>query len=284
MSNSFVVGIPIMNQPETSQKCLDLINQRQGTRPPVVIVDNGSEPRVRDWLVGLQDGDQVIRNEPNVGVTKALNQIWHVAKDMGADYVINIHNDVYIYEDGWVDKIDRIFESRRGLVEIEPYRNVGVAGFFGAYGIGRADIYRSKYDFTQLARQQPVSGIKCRVAHNQLRLSGRNREWDYVAVLDGFSLITRVEMLEKVGGFDDKLFPIHHNYDNHLCLESINAGYTNVVIDMDVDHHGGMTDVGEDWAKPFGKTKDQVHKEAHPPMYEHWRPGKHKICLPYRVI
>jgi GT2 family glycosyltransferase len=102
--------------------------------------------------------------------------------------------------------------------------------------------------------------------------------WNYVAVLDGFCLICNIKMLEKVGGFDERSYPLHHMYDNDICLESIRAGYKNIVIDMDVDHHGGMTDVGEDWAAPFGKTKDQVHKEAHPPFYQKWRG-----VLPYRV-
>ena len=270
----FCVGIPIMNQPQTSQKCLDLLNERTGTRPQIIIVDNGSQPPVRDWLVGLRDDDQVIRNDPNAGVTRALNQIWGVAKDFGNDYVINIHNDVYIYEDGWVDKIDTL---------LGQVGNVGVAGFFGAYGIGTSDIYKTPYDFRQCARQLPISGVKCRVNHGQLRMNPVFL-WNYVAVLDGFSLICNIEMLEKVGGFDEGRYPLHHNYDNSLCLESINAGYKNIVIDMDVDHHGGMTDVGEDWASPFGKNKDQVHKEAHPPFYDHWKPGVNNICMPYKVL
>lgn len=264
----FAIGIPVMNQPGTTQRCLDLINCRQGIRPPVVIVDNGSEPKVRDWLIGLRDGDQVIRNEPNAGITKALNQIWHLANDLGVDYVINIHNDVYIYQDGWVEVIDQA---------IREAGYVGVAGFFGAYGIGTDNIYQVDYDFRQLARQMPVSGRKCRVAHGQLRLSDPIW-WDHVAVLDGFSLITKIEMLEKVGGFDQVRYPVHHMYDNDLCLASIDAGYKNIVIDMDCDHHGGRTDIGEDWATPFGKTRTEVHQEAHPPFYEKWR-----HLLPYRV-
>jgi GT2 family glycosyltransferase len=268
----FCIGIPALNQKETTQKCLNLIRQRTPAGVQIIIVDNGSNPPVRDWLIGLQNDDQVIRNQQNVGLTKALNQIYRIAVGFENEWIINIHNDVYIYEDGWVEKLDRI---------LREVPNVGVAGFFGAYGIGTSDIYRVPYDFRQLARTNPVSGMRCRVAHGQLRMQ---KEWDYVAVLDGFSLITNVKMLGKVGGFDYIKYPIHHMYDQATSLESINAGYKNIVVDMDVDHHGGLTDVGENWAEPFGKTKDQVHKEAHPPFYEDWRPGRHNICLPYRVI
>jgi hypothetical protein len=52
---------------------------------------------------------------------------------------------------------------------------------------------------------------------------------------------------------------------------------------MDVDHIGGQTDVGEDWATPMGTTKQQVHTDAHPVFYEKWRPGKKNITLPVRI-
>jgi GT2 family glycosyltransferase len=266
---NFVIGVPVLNQPQTTQKWLDLIKKNTPSDVPVIIVDNGSTSPVRDWLIGLSGDDLVIRNDQNVGVTKSLNQIWHVAqKQFKADYVIYLHNDVYIYADNWIETIKQAFNEAG---------DVGVAGFFGAYGMASSDIYRAPYDFRQLARQLPVSGLKCRVNHGQLRLSPP-RWWDKVAVLDGFSLITKVEMLEKVGGFDEVTYPIHHMYDLDLCLSSIKAGYTNIVIDLDCDHHGGITDVGEDWATPFGTTREQVHQGVHPPFYEKWRD-----MLPYRV-
>ena len=83
---------------------------------------------MRDWLIGLRGSDQVIRNHSNVGLTGALNQIWNVAKNFHNDYVINIHNDVFIYEEAWIDKLERV------ITEASQAAPVGVAGFFGAFG------------------------------------------------------------------------------------------------------------------------------------------------------
>jgi hypothetical protein len=68
----------------------------------------------------------------------------------------------------------------------------------------------------------------------------------------------------------------------------MDKGYKNYVIAMDAQHLGGRTDVGEDWTKGTGKSKADIHQEAHPIMYNKWRPenvgeGKHNICLPVRI-
>jgi hypothetical protein len=89
--------------------------------------------------------------------------------------------------------------------------------------------------------------------------------------LDGFSLIVKKDLR-----FWDE--SVHHNYDHAICLDSIKKGYQNIVINIDVDHLGGRTDVGEDWASTFNKTKQQIHEESHRPLYE-----KYRDMLPYRV-
>lgn len=262
----------VLNQKEMTQQFLDKLRETEGSNKfPLLIVDNGSTEPVRDWLKGLRDGDLVIRNGENEGVVKAYNQAWTVLKDT-TDYIFYIHNDVLIHEQNWSDKIVRILENTQ---------NVGMAGFYGAKAIGTPDIYRTPYFQQQLIRMYNVSGcLRMNPAIHGFRPPVL--ETEKVAVLDGFSMIVKTELLNKVGGLD-RQYPPHHMYDNDLCLVSLDQGYDNYVISMDADHLGGRTDVGEDWTKPFGKTKQEIHTEAHPIFYEKWRAGKHNISLPVRV-
>lgn len=272
------LGVLILNQQAMSQQFLDTIRNNEGmAKLPMVLVDNGSNPPVRDWLIGLREGDLVVRNEENIGVMPAMNQVWQILKDT-TDYIFFPHNDLLIHEKGWDEKLIRILE---GLSDC------GVAGFYGAKGLGAPNIYKIPYEMSQLARFENVSNcIRMNPAIHGFRpIRGETEE---VAVMDGFSIIVRTELLNKTGGFD-RSYPPHHNYDNDICLESMDKGYKNYVISMDADHLGGRTDVGEDWAKPFGKTKAEIHRDAHPVMYNKWSPdnvanGKHKIALPVRVI
>lgn len=282
-------AIPVMNQREVTQECLDMMRKNEGEKKiPVVIIDNGSQPPVRDWLIGLRQGDLVIRNAENVGVRPALNQAWHMLSEI-SDYIFYTHSDVLIYEPNWSDKLDRILTRENDHRVNGDDQGIGVAGFYGAKAIGTPDIYQTPYVMHQLVRIENVSGCKHMDAQvHGFRPCREGKDYEDVAVMDGFSLIVATRLLNQLGGFDGN-YPIHHNYDNDICLESLDKHFRNIVIDIDAYHYGGRTDVGENWAEPFGKTKQQVHQEAHPILYKKWSPenvknGKHRICLPARVI
>lgn len=266
-----VIGLPIINQQQLTNDFFAQIRKVTTGEVPIIIVDNGSDIPCREWLIGLEERDIVIRNEENVGLVKALNQIYQVAKGK-ADYIVNLHNDVIIYEERWDEKVERI---------LSEVGNVGVAGFYGAKAIGTPGIYQAPYQMQQMVRMGNVSGCHRMDAsvHGYRRMT---TDWEDVAVMDGFSLIVSMELLNKTGGYD-RNYPPHHMYDNDICLESLDKGYRNIVIDMDAQHLGGRTDVGENWEKPFGKSKAQIHQDAHPIFYEKWRPGKHNIHLPVQV-
>lgn len=274
---NITLAVLVLNQPEMTQQFLDKIRETEGSaKLPLLIIDNGSTPPVRSWLKGLRDGDNVLRNEENVGVMPAMNQAHHVLKDI-TDYIFFPHNDLLIHEKNWDDKLVRVLS---GLPDC------GTAGFYGAKGIGTGDIYRSPYVMQQMIRLENVSAChRMNAAIHGFRPP--HGETEKVAVMDGFSLIVRTELLNKLGGFD-RSYPPHHNYDNDICLESLDKGYSNYVISMDAEHLGGRTDVGEDWAKGFGKTKAEIHRDSHPVMYNKWSPknvenGIHKISMPVRI-
>lgn len=271
------LAVLVMNQQKLTQEFLDKIRETEGSaKLPLLIVDNGSTPPVRDWLKGLREGDNVLRNDYNVGVMPAMNQAWYILKDL-TDYIFFPHNDLLIHEKNWDDKILRVLSA---------LPDCGVAGFYGAKGIGTPDIYRSPYVMQQLVRLENVSACtRMNAAIHGFRPP--RGEVEKVAVMDGFSLIVKTELLNGQGGFD-RSYPPHHNYDNDICLESLDKGYSNYVISMDADHLGGRTDVGEDWAKGFGKTKAEIHRDSHPVIYKKWHPDnvkseRHKISLPVRI-
>lgn len=269
----------VMNQQEVTQSCLDYLRRNERNHGfPILLVDNGSKVPVRQWLVGLREKDMVIRNEENRGVMPAMRQAWQVGK-LWTDYFFFLHNDVFIHTEGWDMQLERVLSS---------LPDAGCAGFYGAKGLATPDIYRTPYRMQQLIRLENVSNCnRMNAAVHGFRPIRGGQQSEEVAVLDGFSLIVRTELLDKIGGFDQS-FPPHHNYDNDICLESLDKGYKNYVISMDANHLGGRTDVGEDWATPFGKTKAQIHEDAHPILYKKWHPdhvntGKHKISLPVRI-
>jgi GT2 family glycosyltransferase len=259
------ICFPVLNQQESTQRALESFKQNQDDQANrYIIVDNGSKQFVRDWLIGLTGSDAVIRNDYNAGLPKAMNQARSIST---ADYILFTHTDVEMFEKGWDTKIKKILE---GL------GSVGVAGFFGARGLGAQEIYHVPYQMNQLARWGTMAGNRCRLDPSIHRHRQFSEEFERCAVLDGFGLIVRKGLK-----FWNK--SVHHNYDNDICLESLDAGWQNIVINMDIMHHGGRTDVNEDWATPFGKSKAEIHAESHIPLYEKWKPGSRKISLPASI-
>ena len=147
------ICIPVLNQEESTQKTLDSLKRLQKFDNRYIIIDNGSTRFVRDWLKGLSGDDIVIRNPQNVGLPKALNQALQISN---ADYVFNTHSDIEMFEQDWDLKTIQAIE------EANKIQTVGVAGYFGAMGIGRWDIYKNPYEMYQLVRTNPVAGNRCK--------------------------------------------------------------------------------------------------------------------------
>jgi len=255
------IVIPILNQHESARKTLESLLCTEDDLNTYILIDNGSNPPLSEYFSTLSN-IHIIRNEHNVGLPHAYNQAREFST---ADYLFYTHSDIEMFEQGWDTKIKKILGA---------LGSVGVAGFFGASGIGTPDIYRSPYRMQQLVRVGTMAGDRCRLdpqVHGHRQFA---EEFQRCAVLDGFSLIAR----HSLEFWNES---VHHNYDNNLCLDSLDQGYQNIVINMDVIHYGGRTDVGEDWATAFGKTKAEIHAESHLPLYEKWRPGNHNISLPF---
>ncbi|MDP3730493.1 MAG: glycosyltransferase, partial [Candidatus Omnitrophota bacterium] len=159
---------------------------------------------------------QYIRNEENLGPIKAINQ---GAKAVRYDYICVMHNDLLILEDEWLEKIVSVFEKDPGI---------GIAGL-----AGRKEIYD-----TGCVNEATLK-------HN-LRAEDLNAPMSEgvaeVAVIDGLCFIMARRFLEKVKGFDET-FGYMHCYDLDISLQSIKAGFRNVVVNVAAMHigNGGMT-------------------------------------------
>jgi len=254
------LGVPVLNCQKETIEFLDKVLNTANFLDEVIIIDNGSYPTIRSvtskFFKRFDNKIKIIRFDHNIGVRPALNEIW---KNTEADIIVYTHNDVDFFENGWDEKVRKAFD------EID---NVGIVGAYGAKGLGSQDIYKTDYKMSQLARSVCVSDCPMDMEVHGFR--NLENSYENVAVFDGFFMAIKKELLDKTGGFSD-ILPTHHNYDNLICIESLKLGYENIVIPLGIQHRGGMTDVSQDWTKGLGKTKQEVHAESHPPLYEHLR-------------
>lgn len=254
MKHKLAIGLPVLNKHDLAEQAIQSFTRHAEKYVPFFVFDNGSDTI-------FNSGDYNLRSETNQGLPKAMNAILDLnEQEKIAEYIVFTHTDVIMYEENWDE-----------LVERHLSEDVGVLGFFGALGIGTADIYRTPYVMQQLARQAPIAGNKCKLSPN---IHGHRQFYEdarQVAVLDGFCLIVKHDMRF----WNDS---IHHMYDNDICLQSWQMNRKVLCLNCNVDHLGGQTDVSQDWTKGTGKTKQEIHAESHVPFYE-----KYRNMLPFWV-
>src|SRR5262249_39261521 len=102
-----------------------------------------------------------------------------------------------------------------------------------------------------------------------------------VAVLDGFALIMRRELLSRVGGWPVGALPFHC-YDYWACGTGHQLDYRIRMVCCSCQHWGGAsstTEAYERWSREkLGKTDAEVHEESHRWLYDYARG-----YLPWRV-
>ncbi len=192
----------------------------------LIIIDNGSRADVKDYFDSLKDKVDILyqRNEKNLGPIVAINQGIGLSR---CDYICVMHNDVIIFEKGWIEKITSIMEEDR---------NIGIAGL-----AGRKEIYKNgSVNETSLKH-----GLQ-----NEHLNPVMSEEVSEVAVVDGLCFVMARRMLEKVSGFDET-YGYMHCYDLDMSLQSIGAGFKNVVVKVEAMHinNGGITRKTDDYKR-----------------------------------
>jgi len=202
---------------------------------------------LHEWITRYNTPDE------NLGVTGSLQWLY---EHTTAPIIAFLHSDCEIFEQGWDERVLREFDDPK----------VGVVGFGGGRQHGSQDIYKTRYSLSQLARADYVSNTTDAEQHGQ-----RFTESCEVAVLDGFALVVRRELLDRVGGWPVKELPFHC-YDYWTAIAAHKHGYSVRCVGIKCQHWGGATATTpayQEWSlKVLGKSDAQIHEESHRVIYE----------------
>jgi len=179
----------------------------------------------------------------------------------GFSYLAFLHDDLLIHDPQWPDRVLKEFEDPK----------VGLVGFGGALGHGSPRLYREPYDYHNLGRVRFMSNMVDAENHGE-RFTGERD----VAVLDGFALIFRREVLEQAHGWPLNT-PINYiAYDYWASCVTRELGYRIRLVGVSCTHLGGRSFV----KLGIGKREDhwQKYLDAHRYIYDRFA-----SVLPYEV-
>ena len=185
-----------------------------------------------------------VENRENTGAIRPINQGLDLAE---GEYICVLHNDLLIYDEGWLDHIIEFMERRK---------DVGLVGLAGRHGIkedGSLDLRTTVVEM----RGYP----KCYMP-----------TWRFteVAAIDGLGWVMR-----NIGLRLEESFGMMHFYDLDLSLQYIDKGYKVFVAAVDVWHMAEnqkqSTRSKADYLKTVGGNDDDYYEEVRENFRSKWQ-------------
>lgn len=171
----------------------------------VIMVDNMSTDGTREWL-GEQTDIKVILNDENTGFPRGCN-IGIAAAERDSDILL-LNNDIEVCHN-WLDNLQTALYS---------HPEIGCVGGIDAnYFIGALNEQGEAIDFNA----QDTSEIHEFAIKNNISDSKR---WKYVNFLLGYCMLFKRDVLDQIGGLDERFSPGNFE-DDDIAFRVLEAGY-----------------------------------------------------------
>ncbi|MBU1061334.1 MAG: glycosyltransferase family 2 protein [Candidatus Omnitrophica bacterium] len=118
--------IAVWNLKKYTRNCIESILKYTDYPFRLIVTDNGSRRETKEYLESLKNDPRLkgrnyalIRNEDNLGATKALNQGLKISE---GDYAMILNNDTVVTK-GWLTEMVKIAESSKEIGIVNPNSN-----------------------------------------------------------------------------------------------------------------------------------------------------------------
>ncbi|HMC90498.1 MAG TPA: glycosyltransferase, partial [Gemmataceae bacterium] len=221
------------NQVAYTRLCLESVLRH--TRPPyeLILIDNASTddtPSVLADICQRQGPARVvlIRNETNLGFPAGCNQ--GLAQARGR-YIVFLNNDTVVTT-AWLD----------GLIAwaLHDWPKIGLVGAVSNY-VSPEQTIAVPYTARDLDWEHPadfVSRVEAFATGRRAEFTGKALR---LARLSGFCLLARRDVLEQIGGFDER-YGLGFFDDDDLCVRAREAGFGLLAaLNVFIHHFGSQT-------------------------------------------
>ncbi len=222
----------------------------------VFVVDNNSSDGSVGYLSPLFPSVRFISNKENTGFSKANNQALRLVR---SEYILFLNPDTIIPEDFFVKCIS-FLDKRPAIGAIGVQMIDGRGHFLKESKRGFPTLWAS---FTRLFGLSALFPHSKRFASYYLGHLDRNTTHE-VEALSGACLMTRTEVLDKTGGFDERFFMYAEDIDLSFRIHQL--GYRNFYLaDTTIIHFKGQSTTRDlRYVKLFYKAMIQFVEKHYP--------------------
>jgi GT2 family glycosyltransferase/glycosyltransferase involved in cell wall biosynthesis len=245
------IAICIHNALEEVKACLNSIRKNTDSRHHLILVDDGSDEECRQYLseyASRNEGVTLIRNESAKGYTVAANQGLRESK---AEYVILLNSDT-IVTSSWIDKILECGESSPRIGMVGPLSNA-------ASWQSVPELFDASKDWS--INPLPSGWTPGQMAEVVAKRS--TREFPRVPLLNGFCLVIKRSVIDKIGYLDEQSFPEGYGEENDYCLRVVDAGFELAVADHTYIYHAKSKSYTHDRRLALSKKSTAILNDKH---------------------
>ncbi|WP_456325889.1 glycosyltransferase, partial [Desulfonauticus submarinus] len=231
------------------------------TRLPyeVIIIDNASKDGTVDYLKSIKaENIRIILNEQNLGFARAVNQGINIAK---GDYIVLLNPDT-IVTPHWAERMMAHFK-----------KDVGAVGPVSNYVAGQQNL-KIHVEINSLPKKININQVAEKLARKN---NGKSLE---TKLLIGFCLMTKKEVLNKVGLLDEDFFL--GSEDLEFCWRLRQKGYKLIVATDTFIYHKGHASFNTVSKR---EERDDLLKTSSKILYEKLESfyGKNKVPSPVEL-
>ncbi len=196
-------------------QCLQSIqNYQWNVKIEIIVVDNNSGDKSCEIVRNNYPDVVLIENTENAGYTKANNQGIEISK---GKYILLLNSDTLV-TDGALNKL---------VLYLDEHADVGIVGCKLLNDDGSLQHYCSFYPTlkTEFASKIYLHKIMpwTRWAKEYINDNWRHDTDKSVDWVTGAALLTRREIIDDIGGLDEKIYMFYE--DAEFCLRTRNAGW-----------------------------------------------------------
>lgn len=217
--------ICVHNALEDVKKCIYSVQKNTECEYRLIIVDDGSQQETKEFLISISQKSSnilLIRNEEGHGYTVAVNM---GIRNSTAQYVVLLNSDAEVTS-GWLKKLLSAFEEDEKMGVVGPISNIAswqsVPRVMGMDG----DWFHN--ELPNGVSLEKFSGLINKYIRHELI---------DVPLLNGFCMMVKRGVFDKIGVFDEKSFPKGYGEENDFNIRVGKAGFHLAVVSDCYIHH-----------------------------------------------
>jgi GT2 family glycosyltransferase len=243
---STAIVIPIFNSPQLVQRCIEsVLRWTRGPARLILIDDASPDPAVAPMLQAYRShaGILIQRNAQNLGYTRSTNRGIELA---GAADVVMLNSDTEVGP-RWLDALRQVAYADATIGTV-----TAVSDNAGAFSV------------PELEQSCPIPSRWTLPMAQRALLQNAGGCLPELPTGNGFCMLVKRAMLDRVGMLDAAAFPSGYGEENDLCQRAEQAGLRHVIAGNVLVHHERSASFGDARRAALGAQGMQVLRSRYP--------------------